>query len=80
MFEVLTISLKLFETVKLIVNISNKLFESFPLVLWRCWLGGRKGIQPVKKMGYGLLVMKICLELELYMSYSSNCHHHLRQL
>ena len=59
MFEVLTISLKLFETVKLIVNISNKLFESFPLVLWRCWLGGRKGIQPVRKMGYGLLVMKM---------------------
>jgi len=22
-----------------------------PSVLWRCWLGGRKGIQPVKNMG-----------------------------
>ena len=26
-----------------------------PSVLWRCWLGGRKGIQPVKKSG-GVLV------------------------
>jgi len=22
-----------------------------PSVLWRCWLGGRKGIRPVKKLG-----------------------------
>jgi len=24
-------------------------------VLWRCWLGGRKGIQPVKKLSGGVL-------------------------
>jgi len=24
-----------------------------PSVLWRCWLGGRKGIQPVKKLSGG---------------------------
>ena len=33
-----------------------------PSVLWRCWLGGRKGIQPVKSwlfMGAGVV---ICLE------------------
>ena len=24
-----------------------------PSVLWRCWLGGRKGIRPVKNMGDG---------------------------
>jgi len=33
-----------------------------PSVLWRCWLGGRKGIQPVKKLerwGTGIV---ICLE------------------
>ena len=24
--------------------------SEFPSVLWRCWLGGRKGIQPVKKL------------------------------
>jgi len=26
-----------------------------PSVLWRCWLGGRKGIQPVKKLSGGVL-------------------------
>jgi len=26
-----------------------------PSVLWRCWLGGRKGIRPVKKLIGGLL-------------------------
>jgi len=25
-------------------------------VLWRCWLGGRKGIRPVKKLSGGVLV------------------------
>ena len=25
-------------------------------MLWRCWLGGRKGIQPVKKLSVGALV------------------------
>ena len=28
---------------------------SLPSVLWRCWLGGRKGIRPVKKMSGGML-------------------------
>ena len=31
------------------------------LVLWRCWLGGRKGIRPVKNWGWGAGVV-ICLE------------------
>ena len=26
-----------------------------PPVLWRCWLGGRKGIRPVKKLSGGVL-------------------------
>ena len=30
----------------------NKLL---PSVLWRCWLGGRKGIRPVKKLSAGVL-------------------------
>jgi len=34
----------------------------FLSVLWHCWLGDRKGIQPVKKLDVGLLVM-IWLEL-----------------
>ena len=32
-----------------------------PLVLWRCWLGGRKGIRPVKNWVVGAGVV-ICLE------------------
>ena len=32
-----------------------------PSVLWRCWLGGRKGIRPVKKQWWGAGVV-ICLE------------------
>ena len=33
----------------------------FPSVLWRCWLGGRKGIRPVKTEWWGA-GMVICLE------------------
>ena len=28
---------------------------SVPSVLWRCWLGGRKGIRPVKNLSGGVL-------------------------
>ena len=31
-------------------------FHFTPSVLWRCWLGGRKGIRPVKKLSSGVLV------------------------
>ena len=34
---------------------------SVPSVLWRCWLGGRKGIRPVKTEWWGAGVV-ICLE------------------
>ena len=40
-----------------------------------CWLGDRKGIWPVKELDFGLLMVTIWLEL--CMSYSSICHHHL---
>jgi len=30
-----------------------------PSVLWHCWLGGRKVIRPVKKLGVGLLVVTV---------------------
>jgi len=33
-----------------------------PSVLWRCWLGGRKGIQPVEKLSGGGAGIVICLE------------------
>ena len=35
--------------------------NSLPSVLWRCWLGGRKGIRPVKNWVVGCC-MVICLE------------------
>ena len=40
-----------------------------PSVLWRCWLGGRKGIRPVKTERWGA-GMVICLEqgADLHMS------------
>ena len=44
-------------------------------VLWHCWLGDRKGIQPVKRLGVGLLVVLIWLEL--CTTYSSSYHHHV---
>jgi len=31
------------------------IFHLLPSVLWRCWLGGRKGIRPVKKLSGGVL-------------------------
>jgi len=34
---------------------------NWPSVLWRCWLGGRKGIRPVKNWVVGAGVV-ICLE------------------
>ena len=35
---------------------------SVPSVLWRCWLGARKGIRPVKKLEWWGTGMVICLE------------------
>ena len=34
----------------------------FPSVLWRCWLGSRKGIRPVKKLEWWGAGIVICLE------------------
>ena len=38
------------------------LMFSVPSVLLRCWLGGRKGIRPVKKLEWWGTGMVICLE------------------
>jgi len=40
--------------------ISLSLFQ--PSVLWRCWLGGRKGTRPVKNWQWWGTGMVICLE------------------
>jgi len=51
-----------------------------PSVLWRCWLGGRKGIWPVKTVWWGTCIV-ICLERDandLHMvQLTSLPHHHL---
>jgi len=46
-------ALHIMQAVPIIVNL--------PSVLWRCWLGSRKGIQPVKTEWWGA-GMVICLE------------------
>jgi len=33
--------------------VSSKNSTDLPSVLWHCWLGGRKGIRPIKNMGDG---------------------------
>ena len=55
------------------VNIINFMF---PSVLWRCWLGGRKGIRPVKKLSGGVLVwLSVCSEVQTCI-WPSWCHCH----
>ena len=39
----------------------HNVYLLLPLMLWRCWLGGRKGIRPVKTEWWGA-GMVICLE------------------
>ena len=51
------------------------LFHS-PSVLWRCWLGGRKGIRPVKKLSGGVLVwLSVWSEVQTCI-WPSWCHCH----
>ena len=47
---------------QLLVIVITLLFSSIPSVLWRCWLGGGKGIQPVKKLEWWGTGVVICLE------------------
>ena len=47
-----------------------------PSVLWHCWLGGRKGIRPVKKMSGGVLVwLSVWSEVQTCI-WPSWCHCH----
>jgi len=46
------------------LGVDNRVYElltAVPSVLWRCWLGGRKGTRPVKTEWWGA-GMVICLE------------------
>ena len=45
-------------------------------VLWRCWLGGRKGIRPVKKLSGGVLAwLSVWSEVQTCIR-PSGCHCH----
>jgi len=56
-------------------RVSTYLCINLPSVLWRCWLGGRKGIRPVKTEWRGAGVV-ICLErgADLHMPSWYHCH------
>jgi len=48
-----------------------------PSVLWRCWLGGRKGIWPVKKLsGVVLAWLSVWSEVQMICIWSRWCHCH----
>ena len=47
-----------------------------PSVLWLCWLGGRKGIRPIKKLSSGVLAwLSVWSEMQTCM-WPSWCHCH----
>ena len=50
-----------------------------PSVLWRCWLGGRKGIRHVKNSGGVLAWLSVWSELQTCI-WPSRCHCHLLSL
>ena len=47
-----------------------------PSVLWRCWIGGRKGIWPVKTEWWGTGVVSVRSEVQMICTWSSWCHCH----
>ena len=51
-------------------------YVNTPSVLWQCWLGGRKGIRPVKKLSGGVLAwLSVLSELQTCI-WPSWCHCH----
>ena len=52
------------------------MFLWLPSVLWRCWLGGRKGVQPVKKLSSEVLAwLSVWSEVQICI-WPSWCHCH----
>ena len=48
---------------------------TLPSVLWCCWLGGRKGIHPVKKLSGGVLAwLSVWSEVHTYIWPWCHCH------
>jgi len=61
---------------KTIFKMYCSIYIDLPLVLRCCWLGGRKGIQPVKKLSGGVLAwLSVWSELQICIS-PSWCHCH----
>ena len=59
------------------INIMHVLcFPIVPSVLWRCWLGGRKGIRPVKKLSGGVLAWSSVWSEVQTCIWPSWCHCH----
>ena len=55
---------------------NNNFLIITPSVLWRCWLGGRKGIRPVKKLSSGVLAwLSVWSEVQTCI-WPSWCHCH----
>ena len=51
-------------------------FVTVPSVLWRSWLGGRKGVRPVKTEWWGVLAwLSLWSKMQTYI-WSSWCHCH----
>jgi len=62
-------------TIKLWLHVTY-VYTNWPSVLWRCWLGGRKGIRPVKKLSGGMLAwLSVCSEVQTCI-WPSWCHCH----
>ena len=51
------------------------MFISLPSGLWRCWLGGRKGIQPVKTEWWGVAWLSLWSKMQTCIR-PSWCHCH----
>jgi len=62
------------------VKIYNKIinWQILPSVLWRCCLGVRKSIRPVKKLSDGVLAwLSVWNVIHMICIWSSRCHCHL---
>jgi len=59
---------------------NNIIWRGFPSVLWHCWLGGRKGIRPVKKLSGGVLTWLSVWSKVQTCIWPSWCHCHALSL
>jgi len=50
--------------------------SALPLVLWHCWLGGRKGIRHIKTEWWVLAWLSIWNKVKTICIWSSSCHCH----